>query len=462
MTLRQYLPNISPTVLARRITELVAGGLLCAGLCGQTIAAEQTQTQAGLDKEKTITYVVKAEDTLSNLAKQYLQSSSDMVIIQTINKIENPNLLPIGLELQLPRNLLKYKPAMARVTSANCELDLATDDQSKLVKVDSLITEGNIVDVPTGCAVDLRLEDGTLIRLPSSSAVKVTRLRTNVLETSPEVVLDLTKGRIDLNVQKPRSRGTPFEVRTPISVMGVRGTEFRVGVAPDNTARLEVLGGEVQMQGSSDTEGRALTAGQGVIINSSGHAGKTEALPGRPKLTQSFADTKSNSVKLQFATDPHSKQFALKTSPIANRVDEQTDRIIDSTTQLVHAGKEAVFLKIAGVTNNGLTGFDQAYAFCVPEDDATPQKCNLNFESLPADGIPISFRLVRVDENGETELLNTQSLKAKSGKFKLRGLKSGHYRWTLSYNGMQTDGKRQKVEQTADFDLLALSKQSPP
>lgn len=452
--------------LAQAVAQLRRSARLTLGLCSITLSttvfgADSTATHTPPLSEKDLIYIVKPNDTLIQLARLYLQSASGAETIQTLNQIDNPNRLPIGFELRLPRHLLKYKPAIAQVTSANCELNSTPRDGSKLIQVDSTVTEGNTVDVPAGCAVDLRLGDGTLIRLPSGSSVKITRLRHNALEKSPEILFDLTKGRIDLNVQKPRSKDTPFEVRTPISVMGVRGTEFRVGVTPENTARLEVLSGQVQMQGKADHQARALNAGQGVIINTTGRAGQIKTLPSRPTLLQSIADTKSNQIKLEFASAPDAAQFTLKTSLMANRIDEQTDRLINASHQLEHAGQNAVYLKIAGMTDAGLTGFEQSFAICVPEKKTSSQKCDLSFESIYLNDYPFTIRLVRIDQGGETELLNKKSLQTRSGKFQLKGLKSGQYKWTLSYSKKLADGKKHLVEQSDEFNLITISQHAP-
>jgi hypothetical protein len=452
--------------LAQAVAQLRRSAQLTLGFCSITLsatvfAADATTTHAPPLSEKNLIYIVKPNDTLSQLTRLYLQSASDAEIIQTLNQIDNPNRLPIGFELQLPRHLLQYKRAIARVTSANCELNSTSNDRPKLIPVDSTVTEGNTVDVPAGCAVDLRLSDGTLIRLPSGASVIITRLRHNALEKSPEVLFDLTKGRIDLNVQKPRSKDTPFEVRTPISVMGVRGTEFRVNVTPDHTARLEVLGGQVQMQGKADHQARALNAGQGVIINTTGRAGQIKTLPSRPALLQSIADTKSNQIKLEFASAPDVEQFALKTSLMANQIHEQTDRLVDASHQLEHTGQNAIYLKIAGVTDTGLTGFEQSFAICVPEYKTGSQKCNLSFESSYLNDYPFTIRLVRIDQGGETELLNKKSLQTRSGKFQLKGLKSGQYKWTLSYSKNLANGKKYLVEQSDEFNLITISQHAP-
>ena len=133
------------------------------------------------------------------------------------------------------------------------------------------------------------LEDGSIIRLPSSASLKITTLRKNAIESAPEVRLDLTRGRVELDVHKGRAKTTPFEIRTPLSIMGVRGTEFRVGYSPeDNAGQVEVLGGIVQTRGSADAQGRPITKGLGVPIDADGKALAIEKLLAPPAFESAF------------------------------------------------------------------------------------------------------------------------------------------------------------------------------
>jgi hypothetical protein len=196
------------------------------------------------------------------VANKYLQQPFDMAAIQKANQLKNIDLLPVGSELLIPRHIVKQSPSKASVMSLSCATPIRVANSPKPLAVGAVILEGTIIEVPPECHVSLLLEDGSIIRLPSSAALKITTLRKNALETAPEVRLDLTHGRIELDVNKGRAKTTPFEIRTPLSIMGVRGTEFRVGYSPDdNAGQVEVLGGIVQTRGSTDTQARAITKG---------------------------------------------------------------------------------------------------------------------------------------------------------------------------------------------------------
>jgi nucleoid-associated protein YgaU len=53
-------------------------------------------------KRKERTYVVQAGDSLSKIAKEQLGDASRWTEIQKLNNIDNPNLISVGQELELP------------------------------------------------------------------------------------------------------------------------------------------------------------------------------------------------------------------------------------------------------------------------------------------------------------------------------------------------------------------------
>jgi hypothetical protein len=53
-------------------------------------------------KRKERTYVVQAGDSLSKIAKEQLGDAARWPEIQKLNDIENPNLIRVGQELELP------------------------------------------------------------------------------------------------------------------------------------------------------------------------------------------------------------------------------------------------------------------------------------------------------------------------------------------------------------------------
>jgi hypothetical protein len=88
--------------------------------------------------------------------------------------------------------------------------------------------------------VSLSLGDGSRIVLPSSSRIT---LQLNEEHSIPQVLLE--QGQVESYVIKRASDYDRFQIVTPVGVLGVRGTHFRVRNDDGGQAVLEVLNGQV-------------------------------------------------------------------------------------------------------------------------------------------------------------------------------------------------------------------------
>jgi LysM repeat protein len=200
------------------------------GVCLTTAASADNKDVSS--EPSVIVYKIKAGDTVNKLARKHMVQPVDLDAIHKANHLQNIDLLPIGADLNIPRHLVKTNPSKAIIMGVSCATAIRLNNSNKPLTVGTHVSEGAVIEVPAECHVSLLLEDSSIIRLPSSAQLKITTLRKNALETAPEVKLDLARGRVELDVNKNRGKSTPFEIRTPLSIMGVRGTEFRVGYRP--------------------------------------------------------------------------------------------------------------------------------------------------------------------------------------------------------------------------------------
>lgn len=116
----------------------------------------------------------------------------------------------------------------------------------------------------------ITISEGTLIiKTQAGNIIKKTGpLKSEILDLGDETaVIKLDEGRIKSIVKKlsPRSK---FEIKTPLAVAAVRGTEFDVGVR-EGRVEVETIEGVV---GVMDNEGRleVIEAGRGCSIDSAG------------------------------------------------------------------------------------------------------------------------------------------------------------------------------------------------
>jgi LysM repeat protein len=438
---------------------------LLIGLC--LAATAVAQNNEGSSEPSFIVYKIKSGDNISKLAHKYFIQSADLEEIQKANQLQNIDLLKIGANLNIPRQLVKTKPSSATIIGLSCATAIRVDSSTKPLSVGSVVAEGAVIEVPAECHASLLLEDGSVIRLPSSASLKITTLRKNALESAPEVKLDLARGRIELDVNKNRSKSTPFEVRTPLSIMGVRGTEFRVGYSPDEqTGQVEVLGGTVQTRGSTDATSRPITKGLGVPIDSDGKALAIEKLLDAP-LFESAQPTQGAQPSYVVALAP----VALASYYTAVNANSATFNEAKSSQQLLtpelfipRLSRQATFYQLSSASESGLIGIERNYAFCAALAGPQTARCSAVFSVPLAEGSAINFQLSRTTDQAAQPLVNAQNLQARNGRFAIQGLPAGRYTWALSYAMNDNAGAQSKKHlhaQSGSFELILLPTDKP-
>ena len=426
------------------------------------------QSKDSADEPSVISYKIKTGDTFSKLAQKYLQQPVDMAAIQKANQLKNIDMLPVGAELLIPRHIVKQSASHASIMSLSCATPIRIADASKPLAIGAVIREGAIIEVPPECHVSLLLEDGSVIRLPSSAALKITTLRKNALESAPEVRLDLTRGRVELDVHKGRAKTTPFEIRTPLSIMGVRGTEFRVGYSSeDNAGQVEVLGGIVQTRGSTDTKARPITKGLGVPIDGDGKALAIEQLLPPPAFESAIATAGSQpSFVAKLTPIPLANYYVVDSANTANLTGNRSSHnLLAPELFIPRVTKQAAFYQLTSVSASGLVGTERHYAFCAAPNDGKAARCSAMFDAPLADGIPISFALSRTVDGTAQHLVQTDTLQARNGRFAIQGLPAGHYSWTLSYRmapSQDAPTSDTVIRQSGAFELITLSASHKP
>ncbi|MGU3306595.1 FecR domain-containing protein [Pseudomonas sp. M5A4_2d] len=139
------------------------------------------------------------------------------------------------------------------------------------------IDEQEGVKTSTSAFVSLLLGDGSRVVLPSSSHV---RLHLVEKQSIPQVILE--QGQVETYVIKRVSDYDRFQIVTPVGVLGVRGTHFRVRSDGEQSV-LEVLNGQVAVNREIKTrpvESEVkVSARQGLLIKTQGELKPVELLP---------------------------------------------------------------------------------------------------------------------------------------------------------------------------------------
>lgn len=408
-------------------------------------------------EQSFVSYTVKPGDTFNRIFKQYLLPSANRTHILQANGLSNENRIPVGMQLRFARADLQFRPALAKVMALSCEQSIVSGNPPTALSVGSDVTEGAVIRVPADCQVSLAIEDGSVIRLPSSATLQFTALRIHALESVPEVRLDLQRGRVEINVKKNRSTDTPFEVTTPKAVMGVRGTEFRVGYDPDeDTTQVEVLSGTVAAQGGQDKSSQNVEKGFGVPYDKTGQSLGIEALLPAPSFVSAQKiNARVPAQWVNFETLTLAKAYVVDSASTANLSGTRYSQTVQQPRVAVgRLDDTAVFYQFAALSTTGLLGQTRQYGFCQPVNNNG--RCNVVFDVPLANGIPMTLALTTQRDNATVNVIKPHTIEARNGRFAVQGLPEGLYQWTISYPLNQA-----QVVQTGAFELLVLSAQTP-
>ena len=411
------------------------------------------ENKASSEKSDLI-YEMKQGDTLLGLVAKYFSSDAALAEIIRINQIKTPSRIPVGQKISFPRDLLLFTPSQARLTTIDCAEPVLIAGENKGLHLGDVIAQGALIKVPKGCDAGITLEDASVVSLLPGTLIRIKTLRKTPLQKSPEVELELLGGRVEIDVPKRQPGDAPYQVRTPSSLAGVRGTKFRVAFdAEEHHSQVEVNHGNVAARGNADASTKSVLDNMGVAISASGVAGEVESLPAGP-LYVGFENQKAASVtKIKFSSSSQALKYLLSKSSNANFIGRSSDDVLSqSEIAATHLSAKATFYQIAALSKSGLLGEAKNYGFCAVSD-TQKNKCHVNFNMHGIQSVDMRLKRMSQDEKTFEDVINASLNVSKNDQLLFKNLPVGHYQWNLSY---VIDGGVD-VHKSGDFDLIAIS-----
>lgn len=262
------------TALPRPTPVALAVG---AALCALAAAWLPARAQPAPAPQALHVHVAESGDTLIGLGRRLLAEPRRWRDVARLNRLANPDRIPVGLPLRIPLAWMRTEPRPAellgRIGSVQAPAQL--DEGSELVTGD----DGHAV---------VRLVDGTVLRLRPGSRLGLTESRVVPGTPVTRAGARLGAGRVEVEAA-PARRGEPgFRIETPQGVLGVRGTQFRVASETDRArTRGEVTEGAVAVDaaGAGRGTGQRVEAGFGTVVGNDGRVAPPVPLLPPPDLT---------------------------------------------------------------------------------------------------------------------------------------------------------------------------------
>jgi hypothetical protein len=340
------------------------------------LAASVTVARA---EDPMVEFVVVRSDTLIGLSNSVLVSPTAWREVAKINRLPDANRILPGQHLRIPTRLLRSDAVGATLVSVSGDVQAGGAPAT----VGAAVGEGQSLQTGPGGSAVLALADGSRVRVPPSSLAQVAASR-NYGERQPAAAaasadaaaaanapshwfagtLRVLRGSVEVLATKVL-RAKPLEVVTPTAVVGVRGTQYRVGIDEGERGRThtEVVEGRVHVVATGAASGADVTAGFGAAVDAGGKVSSATPLLGAPDLSALPARFERPVVRfaLPGAATPLRVQVA---------ADAAFDRIVSD--QRIAAGAE---LRIAGLDDAqwylrarridaaGIEGFDATRSF---------------------------------------------------------------------------------------------------
>lgn len=398
----------------QRLAAVVA---VWAGATGWA-AAEQAhppKKPSASASEPWVELTVIRRDSLIALCKQVLISPKAWREVASFNHLADPNVLLPGQVLRVPSRLVKTMPVDGQIIDIEGEVQATDASGVHAMQTGENLAEGTQVTTADHGSVVVGLADGTNVRLlPNSlatlSASRVVAGRTargvpapasvaaNAPSSAPTTgephtwtpatdgwfvgTMRLVRGSMEVLASKI-TRAKPLEVETPTTVVGVRGTDYRVGVdAPGEASdalpatHVEVLDGRVQVDSKIAQQGKRastlLGPGHGAYVNAQGGMQLEMLLPA-PDLDQLPALVEVPLVRFDWT---HAAPVRVQVSQLEDFDEIVFDAKVAPGEPLRIAGLDdgTWHMRVRQVSASGIEGYDATHVFSLkarPEPPAS-------------------------------------------------------------------------------------------
>ena len=354
------------------------------------IASAGTASAQQAPSEPSVAYQIQAGDKLLLLARDILNNPADWNEVARLNRLPNPNQIRPGQVINIPYRLMKTPTIGARVVSAEGSVQLAgaaaTAGSTVAATPGMAVPEGSRLQTGANSSAVVELADGSRIKLLPNTLADVVTSR-GYATRDPAAsgsttwfsgLIRLAQGALEAAAVKSSRRTTPLQVETPTSLVGVRGTQFRVAYEDPaaRNARTEVTEGIVRADNPAQASGANLPRGTGAVVNPAQKEVKVVKLLAAPDLAPLPADVLkppgswplpalsslagATGWRVQVAADEPFNGIVrdLKTSGAA----------IDLST-LANGGW---FVRVRGFDSQGLEGFDAVKRIVVRDAPPPP------------------------------------------------------------------------------------------
>ena len=367
--------NSTNSAVAQSIRAQAALFLIASSISFAVLA----QTPASPAKEPSLPYVVRPTDSLIKFTRDMLINPRAWPEVARFNQLKDPDVIFPGQKLDIPLRFLKSKPASGKVISAEGDVTLG----GNAMQPGATLTDGSKLKTGANSSVVIELGDGSRVKiLPNSLAEVVTNRDYAMRDASASGstnwfsgLMRLSEGALEALASKTAKRAKELQVETPTSLVGVRGTEFRVAFDDPlgKAARTEVIEGKVRADNPAQQSGADLPMGTGAVVKPTEKEVKVVLLLPAPDLAGIPAEVLKPQGSWPMPTLAGASAYHVQVAS-----DEQFDKIVRDLKVDGNSGGSADlgslpngnwFARVRGIDGVGLEGFNTVKLIAVKDGE---------------------------------------------------------------------------------------------
>lgn len=330
---------------------------ICATALGLSLATQSAIAGPAGAIDDDFIYIVEPGDTLSELAELYTTNTSQWRKLKDLNQVEDELRLPIGKQIAIPFSIIPVMTVQAVLTHLRGDVWI----NGVSAKKDHSLQIGDVIRTGANGFATLLLEDQSTLSLPNNSQLHIRQLNAFQRTHISDAIVELQEGSVESRVAPKNTGVGRFEIHTPLSITGVRGTNLRVHIQ-DQQSRTELLSGAAHLN-SSNQPYQNLQVGYGASISTDGMHLISPLLPA-PELSEPVQSKGSYSTRLQPVNQAESYLVQITLDSDGSEIvksfmlDKNTvDIPLSGTTAKPH------YAFVRAVDSHGLMGMDASVSF---------------------------------------------------------------------------------------------------
>ncbi len=355
-------------------------------------AQAQTLTTKAAAPEASLPYTVRPRDKVIVLTADLLKTPADWPEVARFNRLKNPNQISPGQVINIPTRLMRSQPVNAKFVSTFGDVQIAGQPAA----VGAAVGEGAKLQTAANSSAVVELADGSRVTLLPGTLAEIVISRSYATRsaeagsTAFSGLIRLVQGALDTLASKTTRRATPLQIETPTSLVGVRGTQFRVaydGAASQN-ARTEVLEGLVRADNPAQRSSADLPQGKGAILNPAVKDIAVVDLLKAPDLAAVPGDIVKPEALWPMPALAGAKAFRVQIA-----VDDSFNKIVrdfvvtGANASLANLPNGGWFARVRGIDAAGVEGYDTAKAVQVilpPPPYVAPKQWTISGDRVDA------------------------------------------------------------------------------